>query len=334
MLAAEFFDGRSTRVRAVAISVVDRDLTITGADVAIRVPFAEVTVDERLGRAARRLRLKDGSFCEVRDLRGLDQLLASLAHVDGRVDRMQRHIHVVLLSLLAFVLLVIASYQWLLPWAAARAAVHVPPGISQAISVETLKILDGGILQPSELSETRREELSAKFRALRLPQGGTAASPLLFRKSQQLHANAFTLPDGTIIVLDDLVALLGDDQRVLAVLAHELGHAHGHHGMQHLLQSTAVGAFLSFYVGDISQLVAAAPAAVLQAKYSQDLERQADDYGAAVLLRNGMSPQLLSDALQELIKAHPGSKGGGFLESHPSTDERIRHLHVLAAGRQ
>ena len=120
-----------------------------------------------------------------------------------------------------------------------------------------------------------------------------------------------------------------DDSEVLAVVAHELGHAHGHHGMQLLLQSTAVGAFLAFYVGDISQLVAVAPAAAVQARYSQDLERQADDYGAALLVRNGMSPDLLAHALNTLSKSHPGAGGGGYLSSHPSTDERIRHLREL-----
>jgi hypothetical protein len=137
------------------------------------------------------------------------------------------------------------------------------------------------------------------------------------------------MPDGTIILLDDLVKLIGDDQQILAVLAHELGHAHGRHGLQLLLQSSAVGAFLTFYIGDISHLLAAAPAAVVQAKYSQSLERQADDYGAALLLNNGMSPALLADALKKLTESHPGISMGSYLSNHPSTDERMRHLRLL-----
>ena len=67
-----------------------------------------------------------------------------------------------------------------------------------------------------------------------------------------------------------------------------------------LLQSSAVGAFLTFYIGDISNLLAAAPAALLQARYSQDLERQADDYGAALLLHNGMSPCLARRRIEQI----------------------------------
>lgn len=329
-LQASYFDGRSTRVRDVQLSVAGGDLVVAGTDVNLRVPFADVSVDERLGRAPRRLRLSDGRFVEVRDLDALETLLSSMGYRDGWVDRMQRHLQFVLFSVVACALLAVAAYKWGLPWAAAKGALHLPPAVGRALSVETLKILDGRILMPSKLAEERRRALSAKFHALRLPEGGTAASELLFRGSPQLGANAFTLPDGTIILLDDLVTSIGDEPQILAVLAHELGHAHGRHGLQLLLQSSAVGAFWTLYIGDISNLLAAAPAAVVQARYSQDLERQADDYGAAVLLQNGMSPALLAQVLKKLADSHPGYSAGEYLSSHPSTDERLRRLQQLS----
>ena len=290
MVRADYFDGRSTRIRVVTLSVVGEDLVVTGEDMDFRVPFATVRVDERLGRAPRRLRFKDGTFCEVRDLDALDTLLSLTAHRDGWVDRMQRHLQWVLISIVVCVMLAVVAYKWGLPWAAAEGAYRLPPAIGKALSVQTLKILDGGILLPSKIAEERQQALSAEFHGLRLPEGGTSDSTLLFRGSPQLGANAFTLPDGTIIVLDDLITSIGDDQQTLAVLAHELGHAHGRHALQLLLQSSAVGAFWTLYIGDISQLLAVAPAAVVQARNSQALERQADDYGAALLLDNGMSP--------------------------------------------
>jgi Zn-dependent protease with chaperone function len=332
MLRANYFDGRSTRLRVVDLSVVGQDLVIAGDDIAVRVPFALVKVDERLGRAPRRLRLQDGTFCEVRDLDGLDALLSSTAHRDGRVDRLQRNLQFVLFSCVACVVLAVAAYKWGLPWAAAKGAERLPPAIGKTLSVQALKILDGRILLPSKIAEDRRQALSAKFHALRLPEGGTPGSALLFRGSPQLGGNAFTLPDGTIIVLDDLVTSIGDDRQTLAVLAHELGHVHGRHGLRLLLQSSLVGAFWTFYVGDFSSLLAAAPAAVVQARYSQDLEQQADDYGAELLVYNGMSPGLLADALMKLAEHHPGSSKGGYLSSHPSTDERMRRLRLLAAS--
>jgi Zn-dependent protease with chaperone function len=312
--------------------VAGDDLVIAGEDINIRVPFAQVTVDERLGRAPRRLRLKDGTFCEVRELDALDTLLSSTGHRDGWVDRMQRHLQFVLFSIVACAALVVIAYKWGLPWAAAKGAHNLPPAIGKTLSVQTLKLLDGKILLPSKIAEERQQALSAKFHALRLPEGGTPDSELLFRDSPQLGANAFTLPDGTIVVLDDLLASIGGDPQALAVFAHELGHAHGRHGLQLLLQSSAVGAFWTLYIGDISTLLAAAPAAIVQARYSQDLERQADNYGAELLMQNGMSPALLADALEKLAESHSGSSKGGYLSSHPSTDERMRHLRQLGVS--
>lgn len=332
MVSARYFDGRSTRVHAVTVTLLGDELSVTGQDVDFRIPFDQVKVDERLGQAARRLRFPDGGFCEVSDLYALDALLASTGHRDGYVDRLQRQMKSVGLALLVCALLVIVGYKVVLPWAAERGARHLPPAVGKTLSVQALHALDGRLLLPSRIDPERQQTLIARYHALILPEGGTPKSQLLFRRSAQLGANAFTLPDGTIVVLDDLITALDDDRKVMAVTAHELGHAHGYHGLQLLLRSSIVGAFLTLYIGDISQLLAAAPAAVVQARYSQDLEREADDYGAALLQRNGLSPELMADVLQVLIKAHPGAKDGGYLASHPSTTERIRHLRSLATS--
>jgi Zn-dependent protease with chaperone function len=326
MLTADYFDGHTSRVRVVRLEVVGEDLIIAGEDIDVRVPFAEVKVDERLGRAPRRLRFKSGAFCVVGDLNALDALLASTGHRDGWVDRIQRRSQFVLPAIAVLVLLAVATYQWGLPWAAAQGAAYLPASVGVKLSDQALRILDGGVLLPSKISKDRQQSLSGKFHALRLPEGGTATAQLLFRRSPQLGANAFTLPDGRIIVLDELVTIIEDDRQILATLAHEAGHAHGRHGLRMLLQSSAVGAFLAFYIGDISSLLAIAPAALMQARYSRELEQQADDYGASVLALNGMSPSLLADALDKLAKSHPGAAQPGYLSTHPATAERMQHL--------
>jgi Zn-dependent protease with chaperone function len=330
MLHAHYFDGRSTRLRVVSLSTDGADLIVAGEDLDLRIPFADLKVDERLGRAPRRLRFKDGAFCEVQDLDALDALLSSVGHRDTWVDRLQRHARFVLFACVACALLAAAAYRWALPWAAAQAAQLLPPAVIKELSVNTANLLDGAIFKPTKIAADRQLALSSKFHALRLPEGGNPDSLLLFRLSPQLGANAFTLPDGTIILLDDLITLLGDDKQILAVLAHELGHVRGRDSLQLMLRTSAVGAFWTFYVGDISSLLAAAPAAVLQAKYSQDLERQADEYAAALLRYNGMSPALLAEALDKLAKSKPGAATSGFLSSHPSTDQRMRYLRQLA----
>lgn len=332
VLQANYFDGRSTRLRVVNLSASGGLLRVAGDDIDRCVPFSQVSVDEQLGRAPRRLRFQDGAFCEVRDLDTLDVLLKSVGHRDGHVERMQRHLQWVLGSTILSIVLSIAAYIWGLPWAAAEGARRMPAAVGRTLTVHALKVLDGGFLLPSKVPEERRKALSAKFNQLRTPEDGAARSSLLFRNSPSLGSNAFTLPDGTIILLDGLVTSIKDDRQIMAVLSHELGHARGHHSLQLLLESSAVGAFWTFYAGDISSLLAAAPAAIVQAKYSQSLERAADDYGAALLVRNQMSPTLLADALETIAKSHEDASASvGYLSSHPPTTERLRRLRELAA---
>jgi Zn-dependent protease with chaperone function len=331
VLQANYFDGQSTRIRLVDLSLVGEELNMTGAGIELHVPLSQVSVDERLGRAPRRLRFPDGTFCEVRDVDALEALLESAAHPQGWVDRMQRQLQWVLLSTLVSIVLSVVAYKWGLPWAAAEAARRMPATVGKTLSVQALRALDGSFLLPSKIPEERRKALSAGFAGLRMPEGGTSRTVLLFRNSPQLGSNAFTLPDGTIVLLDELITSISDDRQIMAVLSHELGHARGHHSLQLLLESSAIGAFWTFYAGDISGLLAAAPAALVQARYSQSLEQQADDYGAALLMRNEMSPALLADALATIAKSHPESTSGGYLASHPSTDRRLRRLRQLAA---
>jgi Zn-dependent protease with chaperone function len=329
---ANYFDGRSTRVRRVTLSLAGDALSVQGEDVDLRVAPAAVSVDERLGSAPRRVRFQDGSFCEVADLAGLDALLASMGHRDGAVDRMQRLWQFALAACALCIALAVLGYKVVLPWASVHAARRLPPSFSRTLSAQTLKALDGTILLPSRLENARRAALTAQYRALRLPEGGTPTGELLLRRSPAVGANAFTLADGTIVLLDELVASIGDDRQIMAVLAHELGHAHGRHGLQLLLRSTAVGAFWTIVAGDVSQLLAAAPAVLIEARYSQDFEREADDYGAALLIHNGLSPGLLADVLEKLTRVHPAAANGGYLASHPPTAERIRRLRALAAS--
>jgi len=326
MVPAHYVDGRSTRVRDVDLTHDGDALVIAGPDLDLRIPISQIKVDERLGRAPRRLRFPDGAFCEVRDLVALDALLRSMGHRDGWVDQIQRRARFVMIAGVTCAVLAALAYEWLLPWAAAYGARQLPAVAGKSLTTETLKLLDGRVLQASKIPLEHQHSLTAAFRALMLPEGGHPTSLLLFRRSDALGANAFTLPDGTIILLDGLITTLGDDRETLAVLAHELGHAHGQHALRMLLQSSAVGAFLTFYVGDISQLLAAAPAALIQARYSQDFERAADLYGARLLRFNGMSPSLLADALTKLAASHPESSKVGYLSSHPATDERLDNL--------
>jgi Zn-dependent protease with chaperone function len=108
--------------------------------------------------------------------------------------------------------------------------------------------------------------------------------------------------------------------------------------MRTVLQSSVVGLVLAWYVGDVSGLLATAPAIIMQAKYSRDMEREADDYAERTMQANGLSPCLLASILDKLEASHIAKKEKekqaaadagkskealDYLSSHPATQERI-----------
>jgi predicted Zn-dependent protease len=114
------------------------------------------------------------------------------------------------------------------------------------------------------------------------------------------------------------------------VLAHELGHVHERHALRGVIQSSVVGVLVAVWLGDVSSLATALPAAVLDARYSRDFEREADAYAAELLRANGADALAFAEFLARLEVAHGG--GGpapallAYLASHPATAERIRRL--------
>lgn len=317
---AIYYDGRSSRAHRVRLTLSSQTLRI-GGDVEREVPMHDLRVGERLGSAPRRIDLRDGAYCEV-EAGALESLLARAGMHDGRVDRLQRSWLVALVAVMLVAALIYSGWRWGVPAAAGVIARWMSPIVAQELSEQALAQLDGHFLKPSKLPEERQARLRARAGDLRGGDPGIE-SRLLFRSSG-MPPNAFALPDGTIVLLDSLVEAADSDDQVLAVIAHELGHVEARHGLRLLVQTSIVGGFLALWVGDVSSLLAAAPAAVLHARYSRGFEDEADRYAAELLHARGLSPALLADILEKLGRGQP--EGSSFLASHPAPAERISRL--------
>lgn len=336
MLPARYFDGKTTAAQAVNITLETTNWMVRGETFELRWPVAEVQISERLGNTPRLLSYAAGGHCEVTDLVALETLLASLHPHATLTDKLQHSLAWALLAAVLIVLTLLAAYRYVLPWGAHVVAFRVPGVVLQKMGDSTLETLDRFMLQPSKLDETRQKELGALYAKLKTPADSQLQFRIVFRSSPQIGANAFALADGSIVLLDELVQLTRDDNEILAVLAHERGHVERRHALRMLLQSSVVGLVLTWYMGDVSTWLATLPAVVMQAKYSRDMEQEADEYAQQVLRLNALSPCLLSGMLDKLEVAHrvkipaaesKSAQGNSFeisdyLSSHPATAER------------
>jgi Zn-dependent protease with chaperone function len=277
------------------------------------------------------IRFPDGAFCEVTEVASLGRLLAH-GHHEGRVAQWEGSLKWIVVSGVALLALLVVGYRYGVPVLAAVAAEYVPERLVKVTSDETLKLLDG-VFAPTGLDQARRMRLIDRFKRLRWPDGdGRRQYEILFRKSDALGPNALALPSGTLIVTDALVELATNDDQIVAVLAHEAGHVEHHHGLRLVFQNSVVALIVTWLVGDVSTLLAAAPTALLQAKYSRDFERDADAYAVSVLRVNDIGTEPLAtllervDAAVDKMHKDPGVAMLDYLSSHPVTAERLEAL--------
>lgn len=348
LVAAAYFDGRSAKAHPVTLTLADGVLSVRGESIERNEPITLLRVSEPMGAAPRLVSFPDGAHCEVRDHAGMARLLAVTGYEDSLVVRIQGRWRWALASIAVTLAVVFAGYRWGLPVVSEWLAFQTPDAVLARMGSSTLNVLDRIAFKPSKLSETRQLALKGAFERLAAPGNAQARYTLLFRDGGAAGANAMALPDGTIVVTDQLVALAAHDDEIIAVLTHELGHVQRRHGLRMLIQSSIVAFVVTFYIGDVSSVAAGLPTLLLQARYSRDHEREADQFGAAMLKANGRSPRLLGDILAKLEASHRAKSGkqkphdkdasadsapverggiGDYLASHPATRERIDALN-------
>ncbi|MFC3107799.1 M48 family metallopeptidase [Undibacterium arcticum] len=352
LIHATYFDGQGTTQYPVVLLIHKGILAIRGDCVSRSAKLSQLAISERLSQAPRILRFPDDGFIQVWHP-ALDRLLAKNGYRDPWVVRWQHNWPLSLVALLALLAMLLASYQWGLPWAAGQLARITPASVAKKIGDEELKLIDAQYMSPTQLDPVDRARLKASFAALKLPQsqGSAMVYELVFRHSN-IGPNAFALPNGTIILTDQLVMLARNDPAVLAVLAHELGHLQQRHSLRRVFQTVGVGVAIHFMLGDVSTALAALPTFLLDQKYSRDFEREADQYAIDMMHANRLPLAPMADLFEKMHTAErradqskqdeqqhaPGSdKAKGkrkekavspleYFSSHPSDDERIARL--------
>lgn len=322
-IPASYFDGKTSRVHRVSLSVNDGIASISG-DAQRTSPISELRVSERTRNGFRKVTFPDDAYLEINNAPEFDDLLAATGYRDSAVVRMQQSWRNALIGLVATIAILVLGYLYALPIAADIVAKALPESVERSISKGTLEFLDKRVLAPSQLPAIRRDAITRKFQMMVPPKEGAPSYEIIFRKSN-IGPNAFALPSGQIIMTDELVKLMSNDEQVIGVLAHELGHLHERHLMRRIVQSSAIGAVITVIFGDVSSIIATVPTVMLDMKYSRDAEREADDYAIAMMKANGIQLSQLSDSF-ERMKTKEGEAPPPYLSSHPSTDERIAHI--------
>jgi Zn-dependent protease with chaperone function len=323
-----FSPGSARHAEATArISADGISLQVLGQNGALlaEAPLRLVAVTSRLGSLRRKLEFPGGGVFETPDNDSVDALLKGDSGVLFRLEKSWR-------LALASLFVIAVGAAWFafygVPLAAHWLALRTPQSITRLVTNETLAALAGHVLLPTTLPLARQQHILARFKAVAgWQRRGIPGYQLLIRNSPRIGPNAFALPDGRIVLTDQLALMAQNDDEIDGVFAHEMAHVNHAHGLQSVYQASLVPAAIAFLTGDASQIGQIAtilPGILLQSAYSRTFEQQADDDAATLLRRQREDPGQLANLLERMERKSCVKNGCGpsWLGSHPATKNR------------
>jgi Zn-dependent protease with chaperone function len=345
MITADYFDGISARRHTVSLDVSGARVAIDGAGIAHSYAQGDVVLAEPCADAPALLYVPGGGHCEV-PAAGRAALFSAFGYRPSAVRRWQRHWPAALASVVLLVLLLAATVIWGIPAAAERVAQALPEAVDMSLGRTIFSAMEkAGVTRQSRLSDERIAEVEAIWRTV-LPRHPRIPLRLVIRDMPTIGVNAFALPDGTVLVSDWMVRQALEDKAefgptqtaaMAGVLAHEIGHIQHRDSTRALARSSLTAALSATLFGDFSAVAAGAPAVLLGARHSRDMETAADTYALEALQSRHMPLAPLADLLDTMAGEHdqvedavPGwlATAGGYLSSHPGGAQRAERLRA------
>lgn len=238
------------------------------------------------------------------------------------VSRMERSFVWVGVSVVAVCVFLFAVLRFGVPAAAHHIAQSLPADTLMQVGDKAEEYVME-MTKPSTLPQARQNEIIALYSKL----NGNPKAKVIVRGGGRIGANAFAIPNNTIVITDELINLSGDNNEILAVLAHEQGHLVHRHSLEQAISSLGIGILIVVITGDSSDLLLAIPTLLATSQYSQKAEFEADKFAIDELKRLDISPNHLANFFEKMAKEHGEDDGGwSMLSTHPDTQKRIEQV--------
>lgn len=324
---AKFFAAQSSQYQEVTLDVESQQLIVSGEHVNQRVSLDNLVITPPMANLPQEIKLPCGGLLVLPKGSELSQLNSRHG---GVIDWLEKNKFACLLALLLVPLCFYGIVTKGIPTLAKELTPMVPMSVKQSIDRQVMYVFDELMLKPSELDENTQQHWQQLWQKsleqLDLQQN---SYQVLFRQSPSMGANAFALPGGTIVVTDELLKLLkNNEDAVMAVVFHEIGHVEHQHGMQLIAESLATTVLMTYIFGDmegIAELYSGSFTSIVQNQFSQQLEKEADSYAVKQLQAFDIPTSALADALLAISADHEKlDKLQQYLSSHPSVESRVK----------
>lgn len=305
---ADYFDGRSAKICPVTVEITIGDkpsINILVDNAKLTYPVQVIHVEPKLGSGKRIINLPCGGRLEAWNINELEDLLNSSSHkLHSFIHYLENHLGWIVASLVLTVAAGWAFLEYGVPELAEFVVNRTPPAMEISLGKEVLKGLDHklGYFSPSKTVPSKKDSISAALQKMCFLLADCPSYHLQFRDGGVIGANAFALPGGIIVITDQLIQMAQSDTEIVAVLAHELGHVKQRHAFRQSIQTVLSGLIVAAVTGDVSSSASGLSGFLIEMRYSQTHETQADAFALTALKKACLPPKAYADILQRLDK--------------------------------
>ncbi len=302
-LKGRLFDGKTSTSHEAILFFDEHGNIESKPSILSPVLFKDVVISSRVGSTPRTITFPTGEIFETVELDDLNNIIEQYGGGESWVHLLESNTQYVVCALIFLVAFLTWGSIWGVPWLSTQVAYALPAEINTYIAHGTLETLDKRVFKESKLNEERKLELKQSFTALLPEKDQLFNYKLIFRKGGYIGANAFALPDGTVVVTDELVNLAAHDDEIISVLLHEIGHVEYRHGLRSIINHAGLTALVLTVTGDVNSagaLVLALPNVLLESSYSRDLEWEADSYSLAYMQNHNMDTEHFANFMERM----------------------------------
>ncbi len=191
----------------------------------------------------------------------------------------------------------------------------------------------------SQYGLVNNDTLALYVRLVGLTLADSSARPdghFVFGVLNSNEVNAFSGPNGYVLVTRGAMQKMQDESELAGVLAHEIAHVVNHDGFNAVKQSNVLSAGLSVAstadqkVAQFRNVANAGVDLIIKKGYSKGQELKADEDAVKLLTVAGYDPEGYLRFLQRLQQS--ASAQGGVMSTHPGIAERITRVQDQIAN--
>ncbi|MBL7004419.1 MAG: M48 family metallopeptidase [Gammaproteobacteria bacterium] len=327
---------QSTRLEATLTNNDGHLLTLNATDKPpITAGLKEVEVSARLGQTPRLITFEDGSSFETTENDKVDQLFSNHDDLKGTqwIHILESHLVFVIAVVVFVSAFTLGFVQYGVPAIAHATAKALPIEVNQVLAKGSLEVLDKTYFSESALPNVRQQQLISQFTRYTEPYADLNIS-IVFRNGNSMGANAFALPDGHIVFTDEIVELAENDEELLSIFFHEVGHLEHRHLLRRIIQDSMLAMLVVLVTGDVSyasSVVLALPALLVELAYSRNFEVEADEFALALMHKHNIDTAFFAHIMRRITDSYREENESTdehysftpYLSTHPMTEERI-----------